>query len=301
MIRQPRSTPSCTKRNSAGQPPTCSNTARRIADRSLPDDGDLARRAPGRRRAAAAPSRAARAAVARLAGRSWTSAEPRVGREQRARRARARRARRCARRRRGRRAARRARAARRRCGPPGCRRRAAAPTHAHAVGHAVRLAAVADDDDVGLDALLALQRLDRGAQVVRPPPGGQHDAAERRRHRSRSEPRIATSRPTRGDGRDRHERDDQHARRLQVAEREVEQRRREREQRRLDRDERAEEREEAERAAQPRAAASARGADGRGGVLRRGGLPDSARATCTSTLSIRTSSASTAASRPSVV
>ena len=39
----------------------------------------------------------------------------------------------------------------------------------HPVGHARGLAAVADDDDVGLHPLLALQRLDGRAQRLRAP------------------------------------------------------------------------------------------------------------------------------------
>ena len=70
--------------------------------------------------------------------------------------------------------------ARRRCGRPGCPRPRAARRRARPSGSPVGLPAVADHDDVHLDARWREQRLERGRQLVRPPALRQHDAAERR-------------------------------------------------------------------------------------------------------------------------
>ena len=260
--RQPRSTPSCTKRNSAGQPPACSNAARRIADRALPDHRDLARRAPDRRRAGAAPSRARGAPPGRAAAtRELDQPELRVGRERARDAASASGAASSAS------SSRKNSSSPRTCGDAGVapgRDAVVAPAARrpwHAVRHAVR----------ARSRCRPRRRRPRRrswrssdstarAQVVRPPAGRQHDAAERGRHRSRSEARIANRRPAAVIAATGTSAIDEHARRLQVAEREVEQRGGERQQRRLDRHERAEEREEAERPAQPRAARTARGA-----------------------------------------
>ena len=80
MTRQARSTPSWTKRNSAGQPPTSSKTRARHRHRALPHGGDLARALRRARARAAATSPATAARPRDGSTRSCTSPAPRAAR-----------------------------------------------------------------------------------------------------------------------------------------------------------------------------------------------------------------------------
>ena len=151
------------------------------------------------------------------------------------------------------------RAARRRCGRPGCRASSASPTARTPSGRPAGVPAVADDDDVELDAALRQQRA-RARAAARPGarPWREHDAAERR-HRSRLGGEDRDQVPGRGQRRrPATSAIDQHARAGEVAGDRVDDRRRQRQQRGLDRHERAEERREPGQPPQPRAARCAR-------------------------------------------
>ena len=180
-----------------GTPPASRRPLEQLAadgDGALPDRGDVARAARGRRRAGAAPSRAA---AARRPRRARAAAAGR-GRRPRNRRAT------CAS---ASGAARRASSSRKKSSsprtagtpalrPPGIPRSIGQRDGAHSVRQPGRLPAVADDDDVELDALLARQRVERRRQFLPAAALGEHDAADAGLHRSRPEARIATRWPS---------------------------------------------------------------------------------------------------------
>ena len=123
------------------------------------------------------------------------------------RRGRARRARRGWRRRRGRTAARRARAARRRCGRPGCRRRSGRrDARARRPGRPAGSQPLPTTTTSSSTPRWSRSDRARARRASGRAPRAEHDAAER--HRSRSEVRIATRWPSRGDRGHRHEHPD---------------------------------------------------------------------------------------------
>ena len=273
--------PSWTKRNSAGQPPTSSKTRAPHRHRALPDRGDVARARAVADAQPRHPVARRRAAVAR-GDAQLQQPELRVGGEAARDRARARRARRgCA-----------SSSRKNSSSPRACRDAGVAPGRdaavlgradaAHAVRQPGRLPAVADDDDVELDARAGAAASRAPPQLVRPAAHRQHDAAER--HRSRLDARIATRWPSAVIAAIGTSATTSRACGVAADER-VDDRRGQREQRGLDRHERAEEREDAERAPQPRAAPT-RAAPRPPRCPSAGGLPGLRRATATSAVSV---------------